>query len=100
MLGARRSRYRAYRRAEQRRRRASCPQPFGTEVLWAQFGVANPRHTPGMASCSRLELRPKHLRRMRESKSDRLLERARILQQLRERCGDLRVALRVRMDEV
>src|SRR5258705_4566344 len=82
MLGTRRSRFRKYRRAEQRRRRAFCPQPFGTEVLWAQFGVASPRYTPGLASCSRLELRPKHLRRMRESKSDRLLGLAVLLRWL------------------
>ena len=40
---------------------------------WAHFGVTRPRHTPGMPSGSRLDLRPTHHRRMRESKSDRLL---------------------------
>ena len=35
--------------------------------------MTRPRHTPGMSSGSCLELRPDRLRRMRESKSDRLL---------------------------
>ena len=39
---------------------------------WAHFCVARPRHTPGMPSGSRLELRPTRLRRMRDSKPDRL----------------------------
>ena len=41
-------------------------------AIWAHFCVARPRHTLGMPSGSRLELRPTRLRRMRESKSDRL----------------------------
>src|SRR6185436_13401518 len=40
---------------------------------WAHFCVTRPRHTPGMPSGSCLELRPTRRRRMRESKSDRLL---------------------------
>src|SRR6185436_13799387 len=39
---------------------------------WPHFSVARPRHTLGMPSGSRLELRPTRRRRMRESKSDRL----------------------------
>src|SRR6266542_4620117 len=40
---------------------------------WAHFGVARPRRTIGTPSGSRLELRPTRLRRIRESKPDRLL---------------------------
>src|SRR6266508_6081438 len=40
---------------------------------WAHFGVARPHRTIGTPSGSRLELRPTRLRRIRESKPDRLL---------------------------
>ena len=42
-------------------------------ALWAHFCVTRPRRTSRSPSGSRLELRPNRLRRMRESKSDRLL---------------------------
>src|ERR1700675_4967355 len=41
-------------------------------ALWAHFCVTHPHRTSRTPSGSRLELRPKRLRRMRESKSDRL----------------------------
>src|SRR6266498_3768817 len=44
-------------------------------ATWAHLGVARPRHTIGMPSVSRLELRPTRLRRIRESQPDRLLAR-------------------------
>src|SRR4249920_199961 len=42
-------------------------------AVWSHFCVARPRRTSRTPSGSCLELRPNRLRRMRESKSDRLL---------------------------
>src|SRR5512136_254747 len=42
---------------------------------WAHFCVACPRHTAGIPSVARLELRPIRRRRIRDSKSGRLLVR-------------------------
>ena len=84
MRGARRSEYREYSQAEQRSRRAFWAATRRDGASWAHFGVARPRHTDGMPSGSRLELRPTRRRRMRDSKPDRLLGSG--------RCSNLRSA--------
>ena len=42
-------------------------------AIWAHFCVARPRHTPGMPSGARLDLRPTPLRRIRDGGPGRLL---------------------------